>query len=241
VAHVVGTLRQVVDEVVVVSSADLELPRLDARVIRDREPWQGPLAGVREGLAEIASDFAFVTGTDAPFITPAFVEALLGFQCAAAPEIDGYVQTLSTVYPRAALPQAEALLTAGRMRLMFLLEAVDYRKVDAEDLPDVASARGFNTPREYLDAVRDSVGEATATLEFLGRARLAMGRSDLEVPVGTLADVLGQAAPTLALLDDGRVARSFLVSLDGHSFVRDATIPVGPGERVIVLDASVGG
>jgi hypothetical protein len=32
-----------------------------------------------------------------------------------------------------------------------------------------------------------------------------------------------------------------LVSLGGRTFVRDVTIPIGPGEQVIVLDASVGG
>jgi molybdopterin-guanine dinucleotide biosynthesis protein A len=241
VVHVVNALRQVVDEVVVVSSAELDLPRLDARVVRDREPALGPLAGIREGLEHIDSDFAFVTGTDAPFITPAFAKALLAYECAAAPEVDGFVHPLPAVYPRDALPHAEALLAKQRMRLLFLLEAANYRKVPADELPDPVSMRGFNTPSDYLDAAREASGDATATLEFLGRSRLAMGRRDLTVPVGTLAEVLAHAAPALALLNGDRVARPFLVSLDGHSFVRDAWIPVGPGERVIVLDASVGG
>jgi hypothetical protein len=33
------------------------------------------------------------------------------------------------------------------------------------------------------------------------------------------------------------VAPAFLVSLDGREFVRDARIPIGPGERAIVMDA----
>jgi hypothetical protein len=101
--------------------------------------------------------------------------------------------------------------------------------------------RGFNTPQEYLRAVRRVDPRATATLELLGRARLALGRRDLEVPVGTLAEVLAHARPTLELVEGAQVARPFLVSLDGRSFVRDVAIPIGPGEQVIVLDASVGG
>ena len=66
IAHVVSILRPIVDEVVVVASDGLELPPLDARVVRDREPARGPLAGIREGLEQIRTDFAFVTGTDAP-------------------------------------------------------------------------------------------------------------------------------------------------------------------------------
>ena len=241
VIHVVEALRQSVDEVVVVASAELDLPPLDALVARDREPELGPLGGIREGLAHVSAELAFVTGTDAPFLAPAFVKALLAYECAAAVELDGIVQNLCAVYPRAALPAAEALLAQGRMRSMHLLEEVGYRKVPADSLPDAESVRGFNTPEEYLLAVRRADPQATATLEFLGRARLALGRRDLEVPVGTLAEVLAHARPALDLVDGARVARPFLVSLDGRTFVRDVAIPIGPGEQVIVLDASVGG
>jgi hypothetical protein len=113
--------------------------------------------------------------------------------------------------------------------------------VPADALPEVRAVRGFNTPSEYLDAVREAEPGATATLELLGRARLALGRRELEVPVGTLAEVLAHARPALELVENGRVARPFLVSLDGRRFLRETSVPVGPGEQVIVLDASVGG
>ena len=239
--HVVEVLRRAVDEVLVVSSGKLELPPLDVAVVADREPHLGPLAGIREGLAHTRAELAYVTATDAPFLEPGFVEAMLRFGCAAAPEVDGHVQTLAAVYPRSALPCAEALIRAGRMRPLHLLEAAQYRAVPAEELPEARAVRGFNTPADYLSAVREVEPGATATLELLGRARLALGRRELEVPVGTLAELLAHARPALELVEDGRVARPFLVSLEGRRFLRDASVPVGPGERVIVLDASVGG
>lgn len=241
VAHVANVLRECVDEVIVVSSESLELPPLDALIVRDRKPELGPLAGIREGLDHMSADCAFVTSTDAPFLTPAFVEALLAVGGAAAPVVDGHVQTLSAIYPRAALEHADALLDAGRMRPLFLLEMLDYQQVPEDGLPDLASVRGFNSPDEYLEAVRHQMEGATAVIEFLGRSRLLMGCRELEVPVGTLADVLAHADPSLGLVDGDRIARPFLVSLDGHSFVRDVAIPVGAGEHVIILDASVGG
>jgi molybdenum cofactor guanylyltransferase len=241
VSHVVEVLRGVVDEVVVVSSVELSLPRLQARVVRDRAPGLGPLSGIREGLAAMRAERAFVTGADAPFVTRRYVEALLAFGCAAAPDVDGHMQTLSAVYPKSALEHAERLLAERRMRPLFLLEACDYRVVPARSLPDVDAVRGFNTPEEYLKAVREHDAHATATLEFLGRSRLAMGRAALEVPVGTLAEILSRTHPTLDLLEGSRVARPYLVSIDARAFVRNAAIPVGPGERVIVMDASVGG
>src|SRR5262245_51616503 len=153
--HVVDVLRRAVGEVVVVTSGTLELPPVDAPVVSDREPDRGPLAGIREGLAHVQAELAYVTATDAPFLEPAFVRSRLAYGGAAAPELDGHVQTLAAVYPKAALPSAEALIRAGRMRPLHLLEAVGYRKIAAAELPAARSVRGFNTPAEYLEAVRE--------------------------------------------------------------------------------------
>ncbi len=239
IAHVVSILGRVVSEVVVVASDALELPPLEACVVRDREPALGPLAGIREGLEQIRADFAFVTGTDAPFLTPAFVTKLLSCGCAVAPEIDGHIQTLAAVYPRTALERIDAMLAEGCARPLRVLEAFDYRKLSVGELPDLQSVRGFNTPEEYLEAVRESEAEATAILEFQGRARLAMGRSELEVPVGTLGDVLAPVQPSIGILDGDAVASSFSISLNGHGLACSAAIPVGPGERICVLDTAV--
>ncbi len=240
VAHVVSTLRPIVDEVVVVASDAFELPTLEARVVRDREPALGPLAGIREGLEQISAEFAFVTGTDAPFLSPAFVKALLSYGCAAAPEIDGHVQTLAAVYPRSASERISAMLAEGRARPLGLLEELGYRRLSADELPDPESVRGFNTPAEYLTAVRESEGRPTAMLEFQGRARSALGQSELEGPVGTLADVLAPLQSSIEILKGDVIAYPFSISLNGHLVGSSTAIPVGPGERVCVLDAVAG-
>jgi hypothetical protein len=182
----------------------------------------------------------FATGTDAPFLSPAFVKKLLSCGCAAAPEIDGHVQTLAAVYPRKALERIDAMLAEGCARPLQVLEEFGYRKFSAEELPDPQSVRGFNTPEEYLDAVRESEGRATATLEFQGRARLAMARSEFEVPVGTLGDVLAPFQPAIGILDGDVVAEPFSISLNGHGMVCSAAVPVGPGERICVVDTAAG-
>ena len=252
VAHVVDSLRagRAVDEVVVVSSAELDLPPLEARVVRDRAPALGPLAGIREGLAHMKAELAYVTSTDAPFLTARFVRAVLAHGDAAAPEIEGFVQTLAAAYPRRALPLAEELLAANRLRPLHLLEATGYRKLAAAELPDIESIRGFNTPEQYLAAVaRDSPG-STATIELRGAARQAAGRADrseCEVAVGTLAQILislPDGAKLLAIAGGAgsdsppSLAAGFAASLGGREPLLDARVPIGPGERIIVEDAS---
>ena len=246
IEHVVERIRPAVDEVLVVTSVALDLPALDARVVRDREPERGPLAGLRDGLAATSAAHAFVTATDAPFLTTEYVDGMLSRRAACAPVEEGHVQVLSAVYPGEGAAVAERLLEEGRGRPRDLLEALDYEALDAND-PALASApwKGFNTPDAYLDAVRGEDPDARCRIEFLGRAALASKSPNLEVPVGTLGDVLAQAARAcdldLDLVEGEQVARGHLVSLGGRDLVRDLSLPVGPDERISVLDAQAGG
>jgi len=241
-AHVVSVLQEVVDEVVVVRSAELDPPPLpaEARVVRDEWPAQGPLAGLATGLARARSELLFATSTDVPWLTPAFVEAVLAPGRAAAVVSGGFVQPLAAAYPRCAAPLARRQIEAGRRRPRDLLEALDYTPLAPEALPDPRALEGFNTPDEYLAAVAEDGATPAVRVELVGRPRALAGREGADAPPGTLGDVLARI-PELDLVRDGRVAPPFLVSLGGRDFVRDAALPVGPGERVIVLDASAGG
>jgi molybdopterin-guanine dinucleotide biosynthesis protein A len=242
VETVVATLESLVDEVVVVSSDTFELPPLDAaRVVVDREPGLGPLAGIREGLHAAGSGLAFVASTDSPYLSPRLVEALLSFGRAAALHVDGHVQTLGAVYDAEHAATADALIAQERMRPLFLLEASGFRLVAPEDVEDADSIRGFNRPEEYLAALRAGGVSDGAVLEFFGGARRRAGRDRIEVPLGSLADVLKHAEPELIVRRDSEIAPEYLVSLNGRDFVRDGRIPIGPGDRVIVMDSGVGG
>ena len=241
VETVVSTLSEVLPEVVVVSSDAFELPPLDATVVHDREPGLGPLAGIREGLHAAGSGLAFVASTDTPHLSTAFVTSMLSFGGSAALEQDGHVQTLCAVYEADRASRADALIAEKRMRPLFLLEASDYRLVGPDEVEDPGSIRGFNRPQEYLAALRATGAQEGAVLEFLGNARRRAGRERIEVPVGSLGEVLKRAEPELTVVRDGEIVSPYLVSLNARDFVRDPAIPIGPGDCVTVLDSSVGG
>ena len=84
VEHVVGRVREAVDEVFVVTSESLDLPPLPAVIVRDREPERGPLAALRDGLEAAQADWVFVTSTDTPFVSRDSIAALFerGRSCA---------------------------------------------------------------------------------------------------------------------------------------------------------------
>ena len=245
IEHVVAQLAPVVDEVVVVTSESLDLPKLPARIVRDREPERGPLAGIREGLAAVECEFAFVTSTDAPFLTQPFVSRMLDVGMPCAPVSGGHVQVLCAVYPGYAWRDAERLLEAGRARPLDLLEALGFERVefglelDSALAPDGSNPpwHGFNTPESYLDAVRALEPSATAVVELVGRASGSSGPPTRTFPVGRLAEMLAGWPASAELIVDGRLADRFVARLGDRDLVRDLGVPIGPGERVRILEA----
>ena len=240
VTHVVETLARTVDEVSVVTRADLDLPPLDAHVVVDRHPDLGAVAGLRGGLEAADCGLASAAGVDAPHLTDGSVETMLSVGAAAAPVADGWVQTLAAVYPVAGAETADRLLAAGERRPVRLLESLEYRRVEATALP-CRAWEGFNTPVEYLRLARIEFPGASLVVELAGGTRVQTGLDRIELPIGTLADVLRALPHGKSLLEGDRVAAPFLVSLDGRHLSRDATVPIGPGERVLIFDAQSGG
>jgi len=242
IEHVAHQLGSAVDEIVIVTSKQLDLPCLEARIVTDRDAGLGPLAGIRDGLKAAASDLAFVTSADAPFLTPKYVEEMLDHGGPVAPRAGGHVQVLSAVYPGSAWKEAEDLLSQGQRRPLALLELFGFEAIDWDSGKAPAPWQGFNTPAEYLAAARTARPDAVAQVALLGRAGLGLDASRFKVPIGTLGEILANLPlpDSLQLVDGDRVAEPYMVSLGGRDLVRNLDLPVGPGERVSVIDAPVG-
>lgn len=167
VQRVVRILSGVVDPIVVVAAADQALPALPStvRVVRDVQEYAGPLAGMGLGLAALAADAdaAYVSACDAPLLRTDFVRhviAALGDHDAAVPWDDGFYHPLAGVYRTNLSAKIEALVAAGQLRPLHLIESVRTRPIPLDDLGGVDSAldslRNVNTLDEYRAALRDT-------------------------------------------------------------------------------------
>ncbi|HTI71797.1 MAG TPA: molybdenum cofactor guanylyltransferase [Candidatus Limnocylindria bacterium] len=90
------------------------------RLIRDVFPNSGPLAGIAAALEIAREERVFVLAVDMPGITEELVRCLLSLspeRCGVAPVIEGRYETVSAVYPRCALAQAEQFLRTGQFGL----------------------------------------------------------------------------------------------------------------------------
>jgi molybdenum cofactor guanylyltransferase len=165
--RVVRLLSTVVSPIVVVAAREQALPELPASVIvtRDERDQQGPLEGLRAGLAALprSIDIAYATSCDVPLLEPRFVERmveLLGDHDIAVMEIDGFTHPLSAVYRRGVLPHIESLLAQQKLRPAFLFDLMRTRRVKPEEMvsvdPQLRTLRNLNTKDDYLAALSEA-------------------------------------------------------------------------------------
>jgi molybdopterin-guanine dinucleotide biosynthesis protein A len=173
--RVVRLLGSVVTPIVVVAARSQPVPLLPgyARIARDEREDQGPLEGLRAGLAALPAsvDAAYVTGCDVPLLVPRFVTLmveLLGDHDIAVIEIDGFTHPLSAVYRRAILPHVEALLASDRLRPAYLFDALKTRRVRPAEVasvdPELLTLRNLNTPEEYREALKQLTRASSSSL-----------------------------------------------------------------------------
>lgn len=151
----VGALEPLCDEVIVVSARP-QTPRGRWRIVADRRPETGPLAGIETALLEAkrtGAAAAFVLAADLPLVDTETLRdvaaALEGFDAAAAArDGDPPFEPLCAIYRTGCLPAACAALEDGARSARALFERVAGRtaEIDADVLINV------NTPGDLVRA-----------------------------------------------------------------------------------------
>ena len=164
--RVVRRLGMVADQMVVVAAQGQELPDLpeQVKIVLDSAFGQGPLRGLATGLSALPDsvDLVAVAATDAPFLQPAWYEALasqVGQADLVVPrDRRGRFHPLAAVYRRGpTLAAAEELLGMGLLRMTGLLEALAGRVIDPNELVALKTNDlalwNLNTPEDYHQAL----------------------------------------------------------------------------------------
>lgn len=139
-----------------------QYPRFPGRVIPDRYPGCGPLAGIHAGLRATALPYLFCVPCDMPCFTGRLIPPMLAafdrdLDALVCVDGGGRVQPLCGIYAKSALPVMEQALEAGDLRVMALLDRIRTGYVSAP--PDMGGRvfLNLNTPeayRAYLESVR---------------------------------------------------------------------------------------
>lgn len=250
--------------VVVVAAPDQDLPALPGgvRIVRDPVEGRGPLQGLAAGLAALPAgvELAYLTATDVPFLLPEWIAQLArcieGFDLA-MPFAEGFHHPLAALYRVHAVgPAVGRLLGEERLRPVFLMESVQTRLVEEDELravdPDLLTLRNLNTPEDYRAALvragmwPDEVHRPRVVAELFGVPRLRAGVGRLEVEaqdVGEALRALARACPALegSVIADRGVHPAYRVCLNGRHFPTDPATPLADGESLLLMAADVGG
>jgi molybdopterin-guanine dinucleotide biosynthesis protein A len=174
IRRVVDRIAGVVNEVVINCRADqvdairdaLAGSDFEPTFAVDREPDEGPMAGIARGLEAVSAEYTFVVACDMPFVDPAFAEFLFeraDGHDAAVPRPDEWYQTTQAVYRTDAMARAcRRALDRDEHRIVAPLEELDEVVVSADEIERVAAADTFdniNTREEFAAATERLRGE----------------------------------------------------------------------------------
>jgi molybdopterin-guanine dinucleotide biosynthesis protein A len=147
--HVAERLGPAFSEVMVsfAQPEQLEEP-VPYRVVFDRRPSAGPLAGIEAGLAAARNEVIFAVACDMPYLTTEVSQLAVAAarSCdAAIPRIDGRPEPVCGAYRRTALPFITGAVNAGRFKAAELIAELDVTWLEGLD-PQLF--RSLNTPAD---------------------------------------------------------------------------------------------
>lgn len=145
--YVADRLAPAFSEVVVAFAEPEQLEQhVPYRVVFDRRPSAGPLAGLEAGLAAARHEVMFAVGCDMPYVTQSLAQLAVAAArtCdAAIPRHEGIFEPVCGAYRKSALPAIVGALDAGHLVAHDVAGYLDVTWLEGQDPQQFES---LNTP-----------------------------------------------------------------------------------------------
>lgn len=151
------TLRQVFEEVVIITNTPEEYAFIDAPTHRDLFANCGPLAGIHSALVNSPAPYIFAVGCDMPFLNPEVIRVM------ASRRSEGDVvvadkgkgpEPLHALYSRSCLAAVDTMLRSGNRNIVSFFRHVRVTRMERDEIvpldPLFHSFSNINTPEEYF-------------------------------------------------------------------------------------------
>jgi len=134
ISYAIEVMESLCETVIISANNQLEkYEKLGYQVITDEYQEVGPLGGLYSCLKQSETEINLVLSCDTPFITKElFVELLQfskHFDAVVPRHSNGFVEPLTALYHRSALLQMEQQLSAGRYKMIDLLDKINTKYV----------------------------------------------------------------------------------------------------------------
>jgi molybdopterin-guanine dinucleotide biosynthesis protein A len=153
--RVIGALRPVAEQIVVVGHLAGDNPPSDVQVLPDALEEHGTLVGIYTGLRAVRNEVALVVACDMPFLSAPLLGRIArlseGYDVA-VPVVHGYLEALHAAYRRSCLPVMEEAIRRRQFKIIDFYPDVKVREVHEREMrdldPDFRSFLNVNTPAD---------------------------------------------------------------------------------------------
>ena len=125
------------NDIIVVTSSNVQLPDLGVKIVTDSYPGKGNLVGIYSGLKEVLSHHALVVGCDMPLLNVALLRHLTelstGFDVV-IPRVGDELEPLHAVYSKNCLAPIEATLGEDKLKVSDFFPSVKVRYVESVEI-----------------------------------------------------------------------------------------------------------
>jgi len=150
IQHVCAQVAPHFDELLIAAGEGREFAVLNAPVVRDEVPGQGPLRGIASALAVSRHDLNFVLACDIPWVNGPLLKKLLqeahGCDCVIPITAEGHYEPLFAIYRKSALPGIRRALEDGERRVVAVFR---YCRVKTVSIPSSDEIKNINTMDDY--------------------------------------------------------------------------------------------
>jgi len=158
--RVADVVREVADDVLLVTNTPELYASLDLPMVPDAFPDHGSLGGIYSGLRAATGDAAFTVACDMPFLMTEVARLVTGRAGEAdvvVPRVGEQWETLHACYAKSCLGPIEKRLRAGRLKIVGFYDEVRVLPIEAGEVarfraPEIVFMN-VNTPEE-LEAAR---------------------------------------------------------------------------------------
>jgi len=139
IQHVIDSVSQVDDDIVVVAAPKSQLPRLDphVRIVHDCYSLGSALVGILTGLKASRSQYSLAVACDMPFLNIDLIRYLMsvsrGFD-AVIPRIGKMIEPLHAVYSRNCIDAIQAQIESGNLKISAVLDKANVRYVERDEI-----------------------------------------------------------------------------------------------------------
>jgi molybdopterin-guanine dinucleotide biosynthesis protein A len=155
----IGLLREIFEEMIIVTNTPDAFQKVDSKVIRDIVSGRGPIGGLYSGLSVSSNIHNFLVACDMPFINLELIQYMINQieeHDIVIPISSQGLEALFAIYSINCLENIMQQVELGNFKLVDILQSHRVRYISREEIhdfdPEEHSFFNINTPGDYEEA-----------------------------------------------------------------------------------------